>query len=76
MMHILSERTTSQTGSELFRLFGVISFDAEDAVVLNVKTYRTSSPAVKGGCGSDNFYTAIDLADSFIAHFYLLINLP
>jgi hypothetical protein len=70
---ILPEGPASQAGAQLFGLFGVISLDSKDAVVLDMQANRASAAAVKSGGGADDFYIAIRLADSFIAHFFLLI---
>ena len=73
VMDVLAKSAASQAGAQLFGLFGVIAFDSEDPVVLDVQADRTSAAAVKGGSGADNFYIPIRLADSIIAHFFLLI---
>jgi hypothetical protein len=70
-MDILSERPAPQAGSELFGFGGIIAFDSKNTVVLNMQAQRTSSPAVKGRGGADNFYIIIDIADALIGHLFL-----
>jgi hypothetical protein len=73
VVDVLPEGPASQAGAQLFGLFGVIPLDSEDAVIFDVQANRASAAAVKSGRGANDFYIAICLADTFFAHFSLLI---
>jgi hypothetical protein len=73
VVDVLPEGPASQAGAQLFGLFGVIPLDSKNAVVFDVQANRASAAAVKSGRGADDFYIAIRLADTFIAHFSLMI---
>jgi hypothetical protein len=54
MMDVFSIRPAPQTGSELFGLGCVISFDPFDLSAFNVQSERASAPAIESGRSPDD----------------------
>jgi hypothetical protein len=54
MVNIFAQGPAPQTGPQLARLFNVIAFHSQNAVVFDMQPQGASAAAVKGGCGSND----------------------
>jgi len=68
MVDVLPESPATQAGPKLFGLSNIIAFNPQNAVAPHVQFERTSSAAVKSGCGSDDFDSFIRLTVICILH--------